>query len=74
MPEDEIKRRKNVTNSLARKGTHVAVEEVGEGPISIESEIEAYMSVGPLLRWLYTHRNENKYDAIIIGCAGDPGL
>jgi allantoin racemase len=74
MPEDEIKRRENVTNSLARQGTHVTVEEVGEGALSIESEIEAYMSVGPLLEWLYTRRNENKYDAIIIGCAGDPGL
>ena len=74
MPEDEIKRRELVTNSLVRQGSHVTVEEVGEGPLSIESEIEAYMSVGPLLEWLYARRNENKYDAIIIGCAGDPGL
>jgi len=74
MPKDEIRRRENVTNSLSRPGTHVTVEEVGEGPLSIESEIEAYMSVGPLLEWLYVRRNENKYDAIIIGCAGDPGL
>jgi len=74
MPEDEIKRRENVTNSLARKGTNVTVEEVGEGPLSIESEIEAYMSVGPFLEWLFTRRKDNKFDAIIIGCAGDPGL
>jgi len=74
MPEEEIKRREIVTNSLTREGTHVTVEEVGEGPLSIESEIEAYMSVGPLLEWLYAHRKDNKYDAIIIGCAGDPGL
>jgi len=74
MPEDEIKRRENVTNSLARQGTKVTVEEVGEGPLSIESEIEAYMSVGPFLKWLFARRKDNKFDAIIIGCAGDPGL
>jgi allantoin racemase len=74
MPDDEIKRREEVTNSLARPGTKITVEEVGEGPLSIESEIEAYMSIGPLLKWLFRHRKDNKFDAIIIGCAGDPGL
>ncbi|MHA1289153.1 MAG: aspartate/glutamate racemase family protein, partial [Candidatus Thorarchaeota archaeon] len=74
MPEDEIKRREDVTNSLARQGTKVTVEEVGEGPLSIESEIESYMSVGPFLEWLFARRKDNKFDAIIIGCAGDPGL
>jgi allantoin racemase len=74
MPDDEIKRREDVTNSLARPGTKVTVEEVGEGPLSIESEIEAHMSIGPMLEWLFELRKENKYDAIIIGCAGDPGL
>lgn len=74
MPEDEIKRREDVTNSLARPGTNITVEEVGEGPLSIESEIEAYMSVGPMLEWLFRLRKNNKFDAIIIGCAGDPGL
>lgn len=74
MPEDEIKRREKVTNSLARSGTKVTVEEVGVGPLSIESEIEAYMSIGPMLEWLFKLRKDNSFDAIIIGCAGDPGL
>jgi allantoin racemase len=74
MPDDEIKRREEVTNSLAREGTNVTVEEVGKGPLSIESEIEAYMSIGPMLEWLFELRKDNKFDAIIIGCAGDPGL
>ena len=74
MPDDEIKRREEVTNSLARPGASVTVEEVGEGPLSIESEIEAYMSVGPMLEWLFKRRKDMKFDAIIIGCAGDPGL
>jgi allantoin racemase len=74
MPEDEIKRREEIANSLARSGTHVTVEEVGKGPLSIESEIEAYMAIGPMLEWLFELRERNKFDAIIIGCAGDPGL
>jgi allantoin racemase len=74
MPEDEIKRREDVANSLARSGTKVTVEEVGEGPLSIESEIEAYMSIGPMLEWLFKRRKDLKFDAIIVGCAGDPGL
>jgi allantoin racemase len=74
MPDEEIKRREEITKSLARPGTRVTVEEVGEGPLSIESQIEAYMSVGPMLEWLFRLRNSNRYDAIIIGCAGDPGL
>ena len=74
MPEDEIRRREDITNSLAREGTRVTVEEVGEGPLSIESEIEAYMSIGSMLEWLFKRRKDIKYDAIIIGCAGDPGI
>ncbi|MFW9834867.1 MAG: aspartate/glutamate racemase family protein [Candidatus Thorarchaeota archaeon] len=74
MPDDELKRREEITNSLAREGTRVKVEEVGEGPLSIESEIEAYMSVGPMLEWLFRRRKDIKYDALIIGCAGDPGI
>jgi allantoin racemase len=74
MPDDEIKRREDTSNSLAREGTRVTVQEVGEGPLSVESEIEAYMSVGPMLKWLFNRRKDIKYDAIIIGCAGDPGI
>lgn len=74
MPDDEIKRREEVTNSLARPGTKVSVEEVGEGPLSIESAIEEHMSIGPMLEWLFKLRKDNKFDAVIIGCAGDPGL
>ena len=74
MPDDEIKRRQTIANSLARPGTIVTVIEVGDGPLSIESEIEAYMSIGPMLKWLFELRKDNKYDAVIIGCADDPGL
>ncbi|MFX1331353.1 MAG: aspartate/glutamate racemase family protein [Promethearchaeota archaeon] len=74
MPEDELKRRAETGNTIIRPGSTFHTEEVGEGPLSIESSIEEYMSIGPMLKRLIQIRNENKYDAIIIGCAGDPGL
>ena len=74
MPSDEIERRTKVANSIADSSTNVTVMEVGEGPLSIESAIEEYMGIGPMLIKLLEFREEEKYDAIIIGCAGDPGL
>ncbi len=74
MPIDEIKRRTEIANSIARKDSNVTVLEVGEGPLSIESSIEEHISVGPMLVKLRSIRDEGPYDAIIIGCAGDPGL
>ncbi len=74
MPDDEIKSRTKIANSIARSDTQVSVMEVGEGPLSIESTIEEYMAIGPMLRKLLDISKENNYDAVIIGCAGDPGL
>ena len=74
MPSDEIEHRTKVANSIADSNTNVSVMEVGEGPLSIESAIEEYMGIGPMLRKLLEIRNEGKYEAVIIGCAGDPGL
>ncbi len=74
MSEDEITRRTSIANSLTDSNTQVSVMEVGEGPLSIESAIEEYMSIGPMLRKLVHIRREKQFDAVIIGCAGDPGL
>ena len=74
MPSDEIERRTKIANSIADSDTHVTVMEVGEGPLSIESAIEEHMGIGPMLKKLLEVRNEENYDAVIIGCAGDPGL
>ncbi|MHA2108901.1 MAG: aspartate/glutamate racemase family protein [Candidatus Hodarchaeales archaeon] len=74
MSTDEIDRRTSIANSISRNDSNITVMEVGEGPISIESAIEEYMSIGPMLRKLVEIRKEKKYDALIIGCAGDPGL
>ncbi|TFF95699.1 hypothetical protein EU546_02810 [Candidatus Thorarchaeota archaeon] len=74
MPLDELKRRADTANRISRAGTNVSVVEVGEGPISIESAVEDFMSVGPMLRFLYELDAQENYDAVIVGCAGDPGL
>jgi allantoin racemase len=71
---DEIDRRTSIAKSLTSCETNVTVMEVGEGPLSIESAVEEYMSIGPMLRKLVDIRKENVFDAVIIGCAGDPGL
>lgn len=74
MPKEEIARRTDVSNSIASTDTSVTVLEVGIGPLSIESSIEEHMAIGPMLRYLNDIHRKNQYDAIIIGCAGDPGL
>ncbi|MHA2423841.1 MAG: aspartate/glutamate racemase family protein [Candidatus Thorarchaeota archaeon] len=74
MPEEELERRTKITNQISRPDANVTAIEVGVGPLSIESAIEEYMSIGPMLEWLRSNREEGKYDAIIIGCAGDPGI
>ena len=73
MPEEEKKRREKLANSfLTGEKNKVFVEAVDEGPISIESSIEEFMSVGGTLKKLV--EVEGQYDAVVIGCAGDPGL
>lgn len=72
MPSEEIERRTKVVNSIARPSTNVSVVEVGVGPLSIESSIEEHMAIGPMLRKMREIHSD--YDALIIGCAGDPGL
>lgn len=73
MPEEEMRRREKLANSfLTSNGNKVAVEAVDEGPISIESSVEEAMAVGGILKKLVSV--QDRYDAMIIGCAGDPGL
>ncbi|MFX0171888.1 MAG: aspartate/glutamate racemase family protein [Candidatus Hodarchaeota archaeon] len=73
MLENEIQNRESIANSISRPDTDVTVLEVGVGPLSIESAIEEYMAIGPMLQKMREIGNE-EYQAIIIGCAGDPGL
>jgi len=73
MPEEEKKRREQLANSfLTHNGNRVVVDDVPTGPSSIESSVEEFMSVPGILTKLL--EVQDRYDAMIIGCAGDPGL
>jgi len=69
----EIERRRAVLRRLAAPGTEVDVVDVPDGPSSIESAYEEYLSVpGTLARVQQAARAG--YAGAIIGCFGDPGL
>ena len=71
--KEEKTRRERLANSfLTQEKNEVVVEDIEEGPVSIESSIEEYMCVGGMLKKLVAV--QDNYDAAIIGCAGDPGL
>ncbi|HUV07420.1 MAG TPA: aspartate/glutamate racemase family protein [Spirochaetia bacterium] len=73
LSDEEKKRRENLANSfLTQKENRVFVDDVDEGPSSIESSVEEFMSVPGTLKKLVEVQED--YDAMIIGCAGDPGL
>jgi allantoin racemase len=69
----EIARRERIANTfLTNPSNRVVVDECDEGPTSIESTIEAEMSVSGMLKKAIKLRGQ--YDALVIGCAGDPGI
>jgi len=69
----EIDRRLAILQRLAAAGTQVSITDVPEGPSSIESAYEEYLSVpGTLLKVQEAERNG--LDAAIVGCFGDPGV
>jgi len=72
MDEQEVKRREQLANKLVCPENHVEFRAVDSGPISIESAVEEEMSVPSVLRLLLSH--QNRYDAAVLGCFGDPGL
>ena len=71
---EEIQRRQGLANEFLtnHSDNQVVVEAVEEGPLSIESSVEEFMAVGSILKTIV--KVQDSYDAIIIGCAGDPGL
>jgi allantoin racemase len=71
--DQEIARRQGSANEfLTNRDNRVVVDAVDEGPLSIESSVEEHMAIGGILKKVVQIQDE--YDAIIIGCAGDPGL
>lgn len=69
----EVERRGNLLESYAAPGTEIGIRDVPEGPASIESMYEEYLSIPATIRTAIKLEQEG-WDAIILGCYGDPGL
>lgn len=69
----EMGRRLRTLRSYAAPGTEVEISDVDEGPASIESMYEEYLSIPPTVEKMVELEKEG-YDAAILGCYGDPGL
>jgi allantoin racemase len=73
LDDAEQDRRQRVANDLTPAHVDVTVREVdGGGPTSIESAVEEAWCVPGLLAT--ADRVGSEYDAIVIGCFGDPGI
>lgn len=73
MDKQEKERRENLLKSWASSDAEVSLTDVTEGPASIESMYEEYLSI-PITTKKMFQLEEEGYDAAILGCAGDPGL
>ncbi len=69
----EVERRGSLLEKYAAPGTEVGIEDVPEGPASIESMYEEYLSIPATVRRAVELESEG-WDALILGCFGDPGL
>lgn len=69
----EMRRREKLLNGWAFAGTQVSVRDTPTGPSSIESAYEEALCVPAGLDLIKSVAEEGA-DAVIIGCAGDPGL
>jgi allantoin racemase len=68
----ELHRRQGLLQDWAAPDTTVDVADSPGGPLSIESEMEAMLSVPPMALALL--RRTQPADAVIVGCFGDPGV
>lgn len=73
MGEEEVKRRQAFLRGIVGPGTTVDLIQAAEGPASIESALEEYISVFGAAIEVERLEAEN-YDGALLGCAGDPGL
>ncbi len=68
----EITRREKILNRIAAQGTTVEIKVVEGGPMAIENAMDEYQAMPNVLKFILKH--QGKYDALIIGCAGDAGI
>lgn len=73
MDLQEIERRGEVLKKWAFAETEIDIVRVLEGPRSIESKYEEYLSIPAASEKIF-EMEKLGYDAAILGCAGDPGL
>src|SRR5690625_2975555 len=73
MPVEEASRRENLLKQWAFSSTEVELWTVSQGPASIESMYEEYLSITETAK-LMTKAENVGIDGAILGCAGDPGL
>ena len=73
MAKEEARRRGALLEEWAFNGTTVELCCVSEGPASVESMYEEYLSIRPTAA-LVKQLEKEGFDAVILGCAGDPGL
>ena len=69
----EMERRLSVLRAYAAPDTQVDIVDVDEGPASIESLYEEYLSIPNTVEKMIEAEKAG-YDAAILGCYGDPGL
>lgn len=69
----ELQRRGGLLEQYAGPGTETGIVDVPEGPASIESMYEEYISIPATARRAVELEQEG-WDALILGCFGDPGL
>jgi allantoin racemase len=69
----ELQRRGDLLAKYAGPDTEVGIEDVPEGPASIESMYEEYLSIPSTARRAVELEQEG-WEALILGCYGDPGL
>jgi len=70
--DDERARREARLNEIAAPDTTVVVDQVQDGPLSIENAIDEYKAMPEVLRFIRDRQAD--FDGFIIGCAGDSGL
>lgn len=69
----EVERRGRLLRNYAAPQTEIGIQDVAEGPASIESMYEEYLSIPAAVR-SSVELEQAGWDAIILGCYGDPGL
>jgi allantoin racemase len=71
--QEELDRRRGILQGFASSGTEVAVQDAPEGPASIESSVEEHLAIPGVLKGTVDAEKEG-FDALIVGCFGDPGV